>query len=653
MAELCTAFELTDTECKIVLLRSVKQQLSLAAAVTISLVDESTPEPLNDRRKSQLIRDAIKQNKIPIHNATIVLPKHTVQVRCVTLPSDKDEEITRMARFEAGKIIPFNVENHIISHHVLRKDSIRGSRVIIAAVEDKNAESSIQILKNAGVSIENVTVSNIALYNIFRLMEPSKMAEETFALLSISHHSVDISIIDKGLLIYSRSSLSGVDRLLADLYPQDTRRGRINMDQLRRIEIEPKPGSDAASASESNAPGLGATIYQPFAANAPADTPAAPTSAASNAPLDASPGDAEQRRITLHFNGLTGAAGEPLPAPGIAQALQVEDTPAAPQAPSAAGVSISASSAEETDKIKQWLSKISQEIRRTYEFSRREFEIPAVSRLYITGEGAAIQGLEDYFGGSLGVEAVTLNPLKSEMIKGAGDVLPTPLEYFVYTIATGGALGVLWDDACHINLIPQHYVDLRLAHQKRSTLMITGGLAALALILGVLSLIQYHDVNKSQLNWYSTELRALNPVYNDVQEIAKKKKILDSYIRDKRSALGILEQISKLPYVHEKVAILEFKYIKGDTIVIQAHALTIDDINIFIGDLERMEADEVTGQRFFSTVRERQRRVTKLPRRNEQIYQFNLECDIAKAAKAPITASPARSRSAASTEEIE
>lgn len=606
MADICTAFELNDTECKIVVLRSVKQQLSIVSAATVALVDESTGEPLNDRRKSQVIRDAIKQKKIAVHSATIVLPKHTVQVRCVTLPSDKDDELARMAKFEAGKIIPFNVENHIIAHHTLRKDSIRGSRVIIAAVEDKNAESGIQVLKGAGVSVEYVTVSNIALYNIFHMMEPAKIAEETFALLSIGHHSVDISIIDKGLLIFSRSSLSGVDRLLGDLNGGEPRRGRLAMEQIRRLEVQ--PASSPAPASP--APGLGSTVYQPFAGGGAADSPASVPAAQGSGGAD----DGETPRITLNFEGLPGS--------GAAEtSVQVVDSPSE---------AANGATADDVAKIKAWLTKITQEIRRTYEFSRREFEIPAVSRLFITGEGAAIQGLEEYFSSDLGIEAVTLNPLKSEMIKGAGDILPTPLEYFPYTVATGGALGVLWDDACRINLVPQHYVDLRLAKQKRVSLMTMGGLGALALVLGIVCLIQYHHVNESKLQWYTTQLKAVNPVYNEIQEISKKKKILDSHIRDRRSALGILEQLSQLEYIHEKVALLELKYIKGETLTIQGHALTIDDLNKFIYDLEHMEAGEATGQRFFATVRERQRRPMKLPRRNEQIYIFNLECDIAK-----------------------
>ncbi|GAB4316847.1 MAG: hypothetical protein Kow0059_09600 [Candidatus Sumerlaeia bacterium] len=591
MAELCTAFELNETECKIVALRQHKQQITLMAAAMISFIEEQSGETINDRRKSQLIRDTLKQKKIPVHNATLVLPKHSVQVRCVTLPSDKDDELARMARFEAAKIIPFNVENHIISHHVLKKDSIRGSRVLLAAVEDKNAEDSIQVLRQAGVETEFITVSNIALYNIFHILEPRHSGEETYTLLNIGYHAVDISIIDKGLLVFSRSSLSGLDRLAGEVAPGGDVRRRLSLEQIRRL-----------------------------AAPVPAERPAG----------------------GLEGGGFSSApAAGPMPLPNAAyQPFSVPAKAAAAESPDAAGAAVQAESTVPPESrtaapeaLDLWLSKVQQEIRRTYEFSRREFDIPAVARLYVTGEGALIQGLDDYFSASLGVDTLILNPLQSDMIKDSGEVLASPLDCFNYAIATGGAIGTLWEDACRINLIPARYIEQRQARRKRQNLIVTGALAAMALVLGLLSANQYHEINKSRLRWYSSELNEINPIYQEIQDIAKKKKILDSHIRDRRSALAILEKISQLEYIPQKVAILEFKYIKGETLVIQAHALAIEDINRFIYDLEHMETDD--GQKFFTAVRERQRRPTKLPRRNEQIYQFNLECEIAKGKTSP------------------
>ena len=57
-------------------------------------------------------------------------------------------------------------------------------------------------------------------------------------------------------------------------------------------------------------------------------------------------------------------------------------------------------------------------------------------------------------------------------------------------------------------------------------------------------------------------------------------------------AESLQEKISQLDYIPDKVAILEFKYLEGETVVIRAHALSLEDINRFIYDLQQMEADE-------------------------------------------------------------
>ena len=113
--------------------------------------------------KAQALRDAVRASRWSLSAATLVLPKNIVTLRLVTLPSEKDDELAEMARFEVQKHIPFNVERHVIAHAVLSKEGVEGSRTLIVAVDQAALEEPLAICREAKIELTDARVSSLAL----------------------------------------------------------------------------------------------------------------------------------------------------------------------------------------------------------------------------------------------------------------------------------------------------------------------------------------------------------------------------------------------------------------------------------------------------------------------------------------------------------
>jgi type IV pilus assembly protein PilM len=539
MRTVYTGIEVTPRQCKVVQLARHKGAFVLEKAFAIDFPAPSEGNVADTSTKGAALRRALKEHKIAVRSATLIIPKQTVTVRCVSLPSTDENEIAQMARFEAERHIPFNVERQVISYHLMKKLGISGSHVLISAVDSPVAEESINVLAAAGIEADVADVSSIALYNAFLFSEPANLEDSTFALLHIGFNSTDISIVSKGVLLFTRSSSIGVEKLFEHLASAAVPTLSDRLSELAKIDaLEPQSYLAAASALS-------------VAESAPVDPQSA--ASASEKPASAEP------KIEVDRSARTVVPDEPL------------DT------------SLS-SSREPADALRAWLNKLLLETKRTYDFAKREFDCPPVGLLYLSGEGTRIRNLDQYLRVNLGVEVdflrafdkITLSPEVSHA------------DASVYSIALGGAVRDLLPDAVRINLLPAPYLTRCLAKKRKQHFVLLGALGALALFLAIFYVTEQSANQARLLRWYKSQTNQMEPLVKTLRDKDKKLRIIRSYVHDKQSALAILGEISKLPYVPDRVAITSFNYVKGDEAEIKGHALTIKDLNTFHTALEKM-----------------------------------------------------------------
>lgn len=572
-----TAIEMTERECKIAQVTRHKEGLFIENLLHITFpVQEDGTEnsSSNKARRVSALQQALKQARLKPGKVTLLVPKNLVTTRLVQLPSTDPDEITKMARFEAGRHIPFNIERHIISHHILEADELKGSTVLIAAADSTVFQDMIDIINDAGLKLSAVDVSTLGLYNYYLFVrhQPSQIFSSTTteptgdkfstALINIGSLTTDIVITQEGKMLFNRSCSVGLTKLYEELsgcLPAEYSGNALPLSELDVLHVQESLETllGISSTASTNEPDSKSTVENDETATLWVEYPGNKTKSIKNM----------------------------------------------------------------VEIVQQWLQRLLLEIRRTYEFARREFDCYPAREIFLSGEGALFKNIEQFFLVNLGVKSYFLNPVQDlPLIKPELTATITYPQIFVECL--GSLLRQFTPESIKINLIPEIYVKRELAQQRRTSYLTQGTLVVAIIILTVIYLYQQITYRERLLNWYLEQNKKLSPAVAELTDKGKKLAIIQKHLRDKRSALAILDAISQFEFMPQRVSLTNFQYEKDVSVQLNGHALSIPDLNLFESSLEK------TG--FFSSVTTKQRSTTTLPGRSQEIYAFTIVCELKK-----------------------
>lgn len=574
-----TSIEFTDVQCKIVTAERGKGRLQLRNIVRFSLPRNDDAEARVTER-SQLLKDALRNNKLNPKRVQVVIPKNYVMARMVTLPSVEENELKGMARFEAERHIPFNAERHVVAYHVLEKKGVQGSQVMLAAVDQPNAQEYVDICQKAGLLVESIRVSSISAFNAFAHAEKTALDNRVVNIINIGRGYTDLVIVNNGMLSFTRGSSLGVDKLLAELADADPDTSAKYEDLPKMDALEPQnyfrpPAGSSAPAPQSFVDGPDLTNELASPAMPVAD------------PLGIS---------------ILGADGQPQPTPAVAKMPENKGAIA----------------------FTNWLLRLTGEIKRTYEFARREFNCPMIDQIYLCGEGACIRNLAQFLKVNLGIETSVFDPTQSVDLPSK---LSAQLDGHGSAYAAAiGALAPPSPQSVDINLLPTEYVERRLNKRQQQGWIITGAMALVALVLAFILVYDMFKRQEELVEFY----RGKNLQMRDRVQVLNTKRtrlnLIRQFVQDEHSALDVLERISSFPFIPENVTLQSLNYIKDDQVKVAGYAKTYPHMNEFKAALDK------TG--FFEKVEEDAGSVkaSPLPGRGKEtpVYQFSLTAVLKK-----------------------
>jgi type IV pilus assembly protein PilM len=564
-----TAIEFTDLECKVLQGERSKDRGVVRALFSVSLPrNEDAVARVAER--AQLLRDALKAHKVKPQKVHIIIPKNYVMARMVVLPSSSAAEIGGMARFEAERHIAFNADRHIVSHHILSMQGVQGSQVLLAAVDRPIAQEYLDICLKAGLEVERLDVSSLAVFNALAFARRELLEGKVVALVNVGIAGADLVIANSGALIFTRGSSMGVARLLSELaeaVPQQP----VRLEDLRSIDaLEPQRFFRPPSAQRKHAfPGTEQPDEEP-GASPPAPQHDAPFSIIT----DATP-----------------------------------DVAAMPENKGALAFS-------------NWLLRLQQEVKRTYEFAHREFNCSAIDHICVCGEASLIQSLPDYFQVNLGVETTVFNPLKS--FESSGKTAEEVNARGALYAATAGAVAPQGPHTVTVNLVPPDYMEQKQAKRRQQSWIVSGILALAALVLGYFHARDLFLRQEEKLQYYRDKNKEYKTRVDDLDAKETRLNIIRTYIQDRHGALDILEQISKFKFIPEKVTLTRFEYRKEETVKVEGHARTLPDVNTMEAAIEKLGFFETVAQDSGSM------KVEKLPNRAEQSLRYSITATLPK-----------------------
>jgi type IV pilus assembly protein PilM len=164
--------------------------------------------------KGHALRELLEELRPPNTKVAVSITGPHVAVRFIQLPKMTSEEVRDAVRYEAEKYIPFKLDEVILDSQILREEGSK-SRVLLVAAKRQSIVSLIQVLKEAGLDPVLIDVDVFCLVNAF--LENYEAPKETLALLHIGAATTTISIIQSGILIFTREIPLAGDQLTQEI----------------------------------------------------------------------------------------------------------------------------------------------------------------------------------------------------------------------------------------------------------------------------------------------------------------------------------------------------------------------------------------------------------------------------------------------------
>lgn len=281
--------------------------------------------------------------------------------------------------------------------------------------------------------------------------------------------------------------------------------------------------------------------------------------------------------------------------------------------------------------LAQFVTRIGGELRRTQEFTRREFNCGAPEEILVAGEGSIVEGLAAALGQSTGIpaRAVSLTKLAARATR---DTAHTP-DLARNFVGIGALLEPVPAGAIRLNLAPATYRREREAQRLRQVAIVTAMLAVAVIVLALVHVKLSLSALRESANAHQSQVNELRPYVEEMDDKRTQLEIIRRFIDERNSAMAILDFLSGLatmpPRRHAEddpaitTSLRTFKYDRErGTLELTGYVRDFNQIADFRAVLLS------TG--FFSGVTITDRRSTTLSQRAQPVTQFTFQCDLAQ-----------------------
>lgn len=154
------------------------------------------------------IQAQLKDLKVKPTSVLAVLPRHQVILRNLNIPSCDLQEIAQMVALQLPGLVPYSAQDAVWSFQVLKSDPVGGSEVLVAMAPHSVLKQLRQILEPAGLSLEEVNLSSLVMIPWLEAISKGKpdTEEGVTVLVDLDSSSVEIDLIEKGTLLFSRAA---------------------------------------------------------------------------------------------------------------------------------------------------------------------------------------------------------------------------------------------------------------------------------------------------------------------------------------------------------------------------------------------------------------------------------------------------------------
>lgn len=214
--------DISSTAVKLVELRK-KGQAYQVVSYAVSPLPEGTSnedslteaEPVADA-----IKKALKQSRTKLKSCALAVPASMIVTKQLTLPANLPEpDFDAQVRLEAEQYIPYPIDEVNLDYEVIgpSANSSEIIDVLLVATRSENVDMRVAAAEMAGLKVELVDVESHILEKVMNELIDDTYENELIAIVDFGAVMTNISIFEKGNLVFSQEQAFGGKQLTSEI----------------------------------------------------------------------------------------------------------------------------------------------------------------------------------------------------------------------------------------------------------------------------------------------------------------------------------------------------------------------------------------------------------------------------------------------------
>ncbi len=205
-------------------------------------IEDIIGEPVKEGAMKSALSEALKRvvakTGLANHEVVTGLSGPAVVVRYLDLPQMSKSDLESAVRFEAKPHIPFDLKDVILDFQVLDQGQAgegKKMKILLVAAQRNFVYKHIELLEKESLKPVIIDIDSFALVNAFLHANPEASAEEeAIGLVNLGASLTNVSILNKGVLLFTRDIPMGGNNLTESL----AKRLNVEFRQAEKIKSE-------------------------------------------------------------------------------------------------------------------------------------------------------------------------------------------------------------------------------------------------------------------------------------------------------------------------------------------------------------------------------------------------------------------------------
>ncbi|MDY6972445.1 MAG: pilus assembly protein PilM [Thermodesulfobacteriota bacterium] len=165
--------------------------------------EQSAKERLG--RVRELVKDFLEKNNISSTDIFLGIPRDLAILRTIELPLAVKENLRESLGYEIDKYVPFSVDDINFDYQIISEDrQVNRLKILLVVVRKESIDPYLELRNGLGDGISGIEISSTAMVNYFS-SKPNTPDENAYALVYLRTGDLELNLVEKGLLNYSRS----------------------------------------------------------------------------------------------------------------------------------------------------------------------------------------------------------------------------------------------------------------------------------------------------------------------------------------------------------------------------------------------------------------------------------------------------------------